>query len=43
MIQSRGLDLAIPPGASAAQQQALQNLGGYGLQRGVNVNLLELR
>jgi hypothetical protein len=40
-IQGRNLDLAVPPGATTAQQQALQSLIQYGRERGLTVNIVE--
>jgi filamentous hemagglutinin len=39
-ITARGLDLAIPAGATPTQQQALQNLITYGRIKGVTVRLV---
>jgi filamentous hemagglutinin len=39
-ITARGLDLAVPAGATAAQQQALQSLITYGAQNGVTVRIV---
>ena len=41
-IAGRALDLAVPPGVSAAQRTALNGLIEYGRQRGVTVNIIEL-
>lgn len=41
-ITGRSLDLAVPPGASGAHKQALQDLIRYGQQQGVRVNIVEL-
>jgi hypothetical protein len=37
------LDLAVPPGATAAQRNALRELVTYGRQKGVSVNIVETR
>jgi hypothetical protein len=43
-ITGRGLDLAVPPGAATAEQQAaLQRLVEYGRQRGVTVTIKEVK
>jgi filamentous hemagglutinin len=39
-ITARGLDLAVPAGATQAQQQALQDLVNYGTHCGVNVRIV---
>jgi hypothetical protein len=39
-ITARGLDLAVPSGATQAQQQALQGLVKYGAQNGVTVKIV---
>jgi filamentous hemagglutinin len=42
-ITGRGLDLAVPPGATAAQRQALLDLVQYGRTKGVSVKIVELQ
>lgn len=42
-ISRRALDLAVPPGATASQKQALQSLVEYGRGKGVTVNIVEIQ
>ncbi len=39
-ILAKGLDLAIPPGATPSQMKTLRNLVLYGVQKGVSVRIL---
>lgn len=41
-IQRRALDLAVSPGRSIAQREALQELVEYGNAHGVIVNIIEI-
>jgi filamentous hemagglutinin len=41
-VQRRALDLAVPPGATTAQRNALQGLIEYGHTKGVKVNIVEM-
>jgi hypothetical protein len=42
-ITVRELILAVPPGATQAQQQALQDLVTYGAQKGVTVRIVVIQ
>jgi len=42
-IRGRALDLAVPPGVTPAQQQALQGLVTYGQQNRVTVNIIPIQ